>query len=650
MARPIDTILGSHSGGSVNRYMCGFAGIIRWHQPGATTPDAADLGRWGRMLQSIAHRGPNSQGRWIDPRTNASVLLHARLAIIDLTSGWQPMSNENGAIQVVFNGEIYNHVELRRELLATGHRFRSNHSDTEVLVHGWEQWQTELPKHLVGMFSLAIWDTRSDTLFLARDRMGQKPLFYMPISQGVAFASTIPSLLLAVDGSPRASMEGITSYLTLGYMPPPDTLYPAIQQVNPGYSVRFNANGSHNICYWQCAPLEPAGKSTTTNPTEGIRAVLSQAVQSQLIADVPMSCFLSGGVDSSIIAALAQQHQHAINAEPITTVCVGFDEDGFDESSIARSVARHIGSRHQELRLTIPKDAIDTLDWLVAKVLGQPFADSSLLATYHLSNVARSLGPVAISGDGADEAFGGYDRYRAMYLMGRFPWLMKLATLMPRYRTSERFRRLLIACKGHTWDKQYAGLTDIFSPADLALIIPGFHTEAFGQEDNVEKVFEGLSPARKAMLLDQLCYLPGDVLWKVDSGSMANALEVRSPFLDHRVVEFARSLPDSLILNGRRGKLLLHDAFGSLLPPEVFTRAKHGFALPIGEWFRNRLKDALIDRLTTSSGFCRGYLFMPNIHLLIDEHLSRRRDHTHRLFALLMLELWFNRFRPTIDQ
>ncbi len=604
------------------------------------------------MLAAITHRGPNAQGIWIDPRTQASVLLHARLPIIDLPGGTQPMANEDQMVQVVFNGEIYNHQELRNQLRAAGHTFRTDHSDTEVLVHGWEQWKTDLPAHLLGMFSFAVWDMRTNSLFLCRDRMGQKPLFFMTTHEGIAFASTINALVVAHNAPLAVPMARIAAYLTAGYTAPPQTIYPTIAALAPGAGALFTDGIRRDISYWQLnAPTPPTtaiGAPLQGEPAEQLRTLLATAVESQLLADVPLTCFLSGGVDSSIIAALVQQRQRAAGGNAITTLSVGFAEADFDESTFAADIARHIGSRHQTIHLPLRDDAIPTLDWLMRYALGQPFADSSLLPTYHLANAARSLAPVALSGDGADECFGGYDRYRAMRFITRWCRLARIAARLPALNRSQRWRRLKSACAGHDWPGQYAGLTDIFSPSDMRLILPDAAPQMAATIAASSPLSTLHSPWRKTMLLDQQRYLPGDVLWKVDAASMANALEVRSPFLDHCVVEFANALPDALILNRRRGKLLLRQAFGPLLPGSVFTRKKHGFAVPIGQWFCGPLKEPLLDRLRDPAGFCRNYLSPAGVEQLVNQHLARQRDHTHRLFALLMLEIWFHQFHPAI--
>ncbi len=631
--------------------MCGIAGLIRWHRQ-VPNVDPEDLRRWNLMLAAIAHRGPNAPGIWIDPRTHASVLLHARLPIIDLPGGIQPMANEDHMVQVVFNGEIYYHNDLRHQLRAAGHTFRTDHSDTEVLVHGWEQWQTDLPAHLLGMFSFAVWDMRTNSLFLCRDRLGQKPLFFMPTKEGIAFASTINTLVIAHGHPPPVPMARIAAYLTAGYSAPPQTIYPAITALAPGTGTLITAGSRNDILYWQpsktTVPTAAIRAQLRGEPAEQLRTLLATAVESQLRADVPLTCFLSGGVDSSIIAALVQQRQRSIGGSAITTLSVGFAEAGFDESGYAAAIARHIGSRHQEIHLPLRDDAMATLDWLMRYVLGQPFADSSLLPTYHLANAARCFAPVALSGDGADECFGGYDRYRAMRFITRWRGAAKVAGWLPEFNRSQRWRRMRAACAADGWPDQYAGLTDIFTPADMKLILPDAPPQIAATLAAPCPFSTAHHHWRNALLLDQGRYLPGDVLWKVDAASMANALEVRSPFLDHRVVEFANALPDSLILNRRQGKLLLRQAFGPLLPRTVFTRKKHGFAVPVGQWFCGPLKEPLLDRLRDSAGFCRNYLSSAGVEQLVDQHLSRQQDHTHRLFALLMLEIWFHQFHPAI--
>ncbi len=643
--------------------MCGIAGILKWtHDPARPAPWARrehggtlDFSTLARMSSALAHRGPDGDGLYTDPRPSHTVaLIHRRLAIIDLHDGLQPMSNEDGLVQVVFNGEIYNHAELRRQLQAAGHRFATDHSDTEVLVHGWEQWGTDLPSKLLGMFAFAVWDARDhrDTLFLARDRMGQKPLFYATLEDGIVFGSTINAVLQWPEVPRRMPREQLGLYFLLGYFPAPQTVWRDISAILPGGWLRLRKDVVDGGIYW-----EKTTQSDNPQPgPEQLRAELSRAVESQLIADVPIACFLSGGIDSSIIAALMQQAVRAKGGDPITTLSVGFTESGFDETRFAAAVAEKIGSRHQRLEVHANQDILPTLRMLMETSLGQPFADSSILPTYQLSTAVRQVAPVALSGDGADELFAGYDRYRAMLLLQRW---RSLARLMPKsvplgsLAKQERYRRLAAAARSAIPSQQYTRLVEIF-PIDLAESLLGDSImdwfplpEEYGLPDDT-------SPLRLAMLRDQQEYLPGDVLWKVDSASMSaaqgNALEVRSPFLDHHVVELANALPDHLLLRGSQGKALLRDTFADLLPPAILSRTKKGFAVPIGQWFKTDLRNDLSDLLTARNSFVRTHLQPQPLDALLHEHFAGTRDHTHRLFALLTLELWAKQFSPTVEK
>jgi asparagine synthase (glutamine-hydrolysing) len=613
------------------------------------------------MLAALAHRGPDGSGAWTDPRPEKTVaLLHRRLAIIDLPCGGQPMGNEDGRVQVVFNGEIYNHADLRRELQARGHRFATDHSDTEVLVHGWEEWGVELPSRLRGMFAFAVWDVRADagrggrprdTLFLARDRMGQKPLFYATLEDGIVFGSTIGSVLAWPEVPRRLPREQVGLYLLLGYVPAPQTIWRDISQVVPGGWVRLRGEVVDGGRYWQPASKAELDERTRESPGPGLREILARAVKSQLIADVPVACFLSGGIDSSITAALMQREVIAAGGGPIHTVSVGFAEAAFDETDYAATVAKKIGSRHTRLEVNPGAEVLPTLRRLMAISLGQPFADSSILPTFHLSRAVRAIAPVALSGDGADELFGGYDRYRAMTLLRRWG---AIARFMPRTAPvgsrsrRERYQRFAAAARGRGVAERYTRIMEIF-PLPAAEELLGAEIEDWLPEPPEYPIPKNVSPLRYAMLRDQQDYLPNDVLWKVDSAAMAMALEVRSPFMDHDVVEFANGLGDGWLIRKGRGKRILRQEFAGELPERVSGRGKQGFAVPIGEWFRGSLRDGLRGLITGAGSFVGGTLDGRAVHELLDEHEAGARDHTHRLFALLMLELWAREFRPSLE-
>jgi asparagine synthase (glutamine-hydrolysing) len=624
--------------------MCGIAGIIKWsHEAPAPWADPARPSPLAAMAAAIAHRGPDGQGIWTDPRPHyTAALVHRRLAIIDLPGGAQPMANEDHCVHVVFNGEIYNHAELRQQLQQRGHRFASDHSDTEVLVHGWEEWGTELPAKLLGMFAFAVWDSKTDTLFMGRDRMGQKPLFYATLEDGIVFGSTVNAVLQWPEVPRRVPRHQVALYLTLGYLPPPQTIYRDISQVMPGHFLRLRRDVLDGGRYWD--PY--AGNTATQSVAVPLRQTIANAVQSQLIADVPIACFLSGGIDSSIIATLMQQAVKNAGGDAIQTVSVGFAEASFDETQYAKLIADRIGSRHTRLQVDLHQDVLPTLERLMRETLGQPFADSSIIATFHLSRAVRAIAPVALSGDGGDELFAGYDRYRAIVLLQRWARVLRM---MPsrapvgNLAKQERYRRLAYAARGGDYAPgQYPRLMEIF-PADDAEHLVGTSPLP------LETLEDNAGPLRYAMFHDRKSYLPGDVLWKVDSASMAVALEVRSPFLDHHVVAQANALPDSDLIRGKTGKWILRQTFADALPPDILTRGKKGFAVPIGQWFNTDLAALLSDALTAPDSFARQNLNQPLVARLQHEHRTGTRDHTHRLFALLMLELWWKQSRATLE-
>ncbi len=628
--------------------MCGIGGVVKWtHEPAPWRGEgAAGL---EAISAALAHRGPDGAGQWVDPRSDRTVgLVHRRLAIIDLPCGGQPMGNEDGRVQVVFNGEIYNHAELRAELKRAGHVFATDHSDTEVLVHGWEAWGEKLPEKLVGMFAFAVWDFRPgadgsarDTLFLARDRMGQKPLFYATMEDGFVFGSTIGSVLAWPEVPRRLPREQLGLYLLLGYFPAPQTVWRDVSAILPGGWMRVRRDLVDGGRYWT-----PMGQAVAGQQAE-LGGLLREAVRSQLVADVPVACFLSGGIDSSIVAALMQEEVRAAGGSAIRTVSVGFAEAGFDETGFADAVAKKIGSAHTRLEVGPERDVLGTLRMLMRQGLGQPFADSSILPTYRLSEAVRGLAPVALSGDGADELFGGYDRYRAMGFLARWG---TIARFMPRsspvgsLSKQEKYRRLAAAARATIPSERYTRLVEIFSP-DLAEELLGEAVMDYFPLPEEYGLEEDVNPVKLARLRDQQEYLPGDVLWKVDSGAMQVALEVRSPFLDHRVVQTANGLPEEALFAGGAGKRILRETFAAELPPAVRGRGKQGFGVPIGAWFRTTLR-AEVETLLLQPA---SPLNPPTVRRLWAEHQSGARDHTHRLFALVMLELFWREFSPRLE-
>ena len=619
--------------------MCGIAGFVGWNRGERSQ---AELGRLDALLADAAHRadellrhrGPDGSGRWNESSPGALAarvcLVHRRLSIIDPASGQQPMSNEDGRVQVVFNGEIYNHRELRRELESLGHEFKSDHSDTEVLVHGWEQWKTELPLKLRGMFAFAIWDGHSNELFLARDYFGQKPLFYAADENRLAFGSTIPAVRCWPGVLATVSRSSLARYLHAGFISPPETIYREIKSLAPGSYLRVTGERLSTGSFWNpqlSAADGNRGAAAAMGDAEiaTLRQLIMNAVESQLHADVPMIGFLSGGIDSAIICGAAKELLG--DSCPLQVITVGFEDTAFDEMALAAETARLLGLRHHPCRIDMESSAMATLEWLTAFTLGQPFSDSSILPTYWVANSARQLAPCALSGDGGDELFGGYDRYRAMRMLNgglRIPsWPYK----------SERLRRLAAAGREKSWQAKYASIMALFSLESLGSLGTAHDTSRHDAPRDFDII-------RECMLRDQSNYLPGDVLWKVDGASMACGLEVRSPLLDHELANWANRFHGNVMMNWRRGKLPLRRAMADMLPKGVQQGRKHGFGVPVGRWFRTSLRHAAAEYLLAGDSFAAELGLGILAERIWEEHQAGRRDHTHRLFALLMMEIW----------
>jgi asparagine synthase (glutamine-hydrolysing) len=537
-------------------------------------------------------------------------------------------------LTVVFNGEIYNHRALRRQLESLGHRFHTDHSDTEVLLHGYRAWGVDLPGKLNGMFAFAIWDRAAATLFLCRDRAGKKPLFVRRDANELRFASVVSALVVG-GAAPRIDADGLDEYLRFGYTTG-RTLLDGVRELPPGS--------------WMLVPgAEPGAVTerrywTLSEPGEGtgdLGRLLEEAVERRLDADVPLGCFLSGGIDSSLVAALAQQALRRRDAEPLQTFSVSMPEVGYDEAPYARMVAQHIGSRHTELVAHPGTEVLADLRLLTA-VSGEPMGDSSILPTYWLSRATRRHVKVALSGDGGDEVFGGYERYRAMRLLRRHgPWLRRtpLARLARSEQKSLRSRigRLAAAAGRASPAEQYLSMIELFSHEQLR----DLGRQPASPPPAMEDWQPESDPVAAAMRWDFEYYLPGDVLQKVDRASMAVALEVRAPLLDFELVEASARLSPSTLMSRSRLKALLKQIAAPLLPTAILARKKQGFALPIGKWFRGPLKTELREHLTDGRLASLG-LRQATIDRLFREHADRRADHTHRLFTLLSLALWLD--------
>ena len=616
--------------------MCGIAGILRFDD------EPTDPRRAQAMRDALRHRGPDGDGI---ASLGRCTLIHTRLAVIDQADGAQPMTLDDAGLTVVFNGEIYNHAELRDELQRLGHRFTTDHSDTEVLLHGYRAWGTSLMDRLDGMWAFAIWDVGRQELLLSRDRAGQKPLFlYESGRNELLFASELSGLTAGVAQAETLfpSDLAIEPYLRLGYWPSHRMPTP-LREVSLRGWVRVARPGTTTDEEYgnepPTPPVPPATTPTSATALQQCEAALSTAVRRRLTSDVPLGAFLSAGIDSSLIAALAQHHLDASGRPPLRTFSIAMDGAQYDESAQAAETAAFLGTQHTTLQVR-PGDVITDLEALI-RFSGEPIADSSILPTYWLCRAAREHVTVALSGDGGDELFGGYDRYRAIGLLAKYGRLLRYlpATRHTEQRSKRaRLGRLVRAARLASAPRQYLSMIQLFSdPQIQQLCVDG--VDSAKPEGLPDWPHTG-DPIRDAMRWDRGHYLPFDVLRKVDRASMAVALEVRSPMLSPQMLALSDQLTTRQLRAGGRPKGLLRDLAKKHLPPAVAQRRKSGFAVPIGRWFRTTLREPVRERVLD-----RGYMdrlgLKPGLpEQMCAEHLDGRADHTHRLFALLQLSIW----------
>lgn len=605
-------------------------------------------------MDALAHRGPDRRGMWIGDDAG---LGFRRLSIIDLATGDQPMENEDGDLRIVFNGEIYNFAQLRDHLHAKGHTFRTR-SDTETILHLYEEEGERCVDQLRGMFAFAIHDRRRQTLFLARDRFGKKPLVYAETATGFYFASEIAALLEFADVSRAADRTALDACLALHYVPGARTAWRDIRRLPAACGMRvMRGVASAPDSYWRLDWAKEIHEGISeADAIHEFRHRLEESVALRMVADVPLGAFLSGGVDSSVtVAAMA----HA--GGEVKTFCIGFDDPQFDESSHAREVAQRLGTDHHELR--VAADSLDALDPLITK-MGEPFADQSLLPTHLLSRFARQHVTVALSGDGGDELFGGYKRYhhlahaRLIQNLGlAVPWracsrlLFGLERIVnPSRRKLSWPRSAMDRILGLAPREQYLALIGCWGEeARRALWKPGVDTGAAARWLDARLAdHPGLAGLSRWQALDAETYLVDDILRKVDIASMAASLECRCPLLDHHVSEFAAALPDALKVDAAgHSKVLLKKAYADVLPPALFNRAKKGFSMPIGDWMRKQWKDTLRESIegTWSAGLEENF-HRAELKRIWAEHQEGRDDHGGRLWAWHVLRRWDAQFRP----
>ena len=621
--------------------MCGITGIFdtQGQRP-------VDEGLLSRMNQLQFHRGPDEGGVHVEPGIG---LAHRRLSIIDLTHGQQPLFNEDGSVVVVFNGEIYNFAGLTKELLAAGHQFKT-HCDTEVIVHAWEEWGEDCVKRFRGMFAFAIWDRNHRTLFLARDRMGIKPLHYALLPDGrLLFASEIKSLLACDALSREIEPRAVEDYFSYGYVPDPRSIFRNVHKLEPGYTLTVRTGQQELLPrqYWDI-PFVSNGVLDEAEAQESLIERLREAVNIRLISEVPLGAFLSGGVDSSAIVALMA----GLSDKPVSTCSISFGDPAFNEAQYAAQVAEQFGTDHQV-------EEVDPDDYaLIDKLAGlydEPYADSSAMPTYRVCELAKKRVTVALSGDGGDENFAGYRRYRWQMYEERLrnilprglrkPLFGALGSVYPKidwaprvFRAKSTFQSLArdsVEGYFHNFSILPDALRQQLYSADFRKQLDGYHgIDVFNRY--LETAPE--HPLSMVQYLDMKTYLSGDILTKVDRASMAHALEVRVPLLDHEFVEWVSGLPPEMKLAGSNGKRIFKRAFEPHLSKEILYRNKMGFAVPLANWFRGDLRQRLRDSLLGDTLAATGIFDRKFLGMLVDQHLSGRRDHSASLWALLMFE------------
>lgn len=621
--------------------MCGIAGFVL--REGQAQTDTLQ-----RMCNQIQHRGPDDEGYYTDGGCGLGM---RRLSVIDLSTGHQPMSNEDGTVWLVFNGEIYNFRELREDLASRSHRFATR-SDTEALIHLYEEKGPDAVSRLRGMFAFALWDSRCRRLLLARDRFGKKPLYYALLPSGLYFASELKCLRTA--GVPlELDHEALRLYFQFNYVPDPYSPFRAIRKLTAGTLIEYKTDGStRQSRYWRLpAPPEkaPAGMSEE-DASRQVREKFDEAIRIRMVSDVPLGAFLSGGIDSSlVVASMARQ-----SSEPVKTFSIGFEEAEYNELEFASLVAEKYGTEHS--RIIVRPDSVD-LAMRLARDFDEPFADSSAIPTFIVSEFARKHVKVVLSGDGGDELFAGYDSFRAIEKLrwwDRTPhairrFLALVADRLPYSAYGKNYLRMASRPSGleRYFENNYSPYylrQKLLEPEWMLPADSAFLTRTFGEC----LLPDGADILTQAMYFEATANLTGDMLVKVDRMSMANSLEVRCPLLDHELAELAFRIPHEWKLDKRAGKRILLRALGDRLPQDVLQRRKMGFGVPLAPWFRGSLRDLLREYLLSPEFLSRGIASPDFLKQLLDEHDSGRRDNHHWLWSLLMLELWFRNFGQTV--
>ncbi len=620
--------------------MCGIAGFI--------SPDGHQQGRaelLDAMCRAITHRGPDEQGTVVKGR---AALGMRRLSIIDLKSGQQPIFSEDGRLAIVFNGEIYNYQKLKSRLEGKGYRFKTN-SDTETILYAFAEYGESCVDHLRGMFAFAVWDSLKEELFMARDRVGKKPLFYSILHDGTfLFGSELKSIMLHSGVSRQTDPVSIDAYLAFGYIPEHRCILESVQKLKPGHTLKFCNGIATSKCYWEFR-YEPNLEIDERVIQSELLDRLREAVKVRLISEVPLGAFLSGGVDSSAVVALMSQ----LSDEPVKTFSIGFNEDTFDELKYARIAAKHFKTDHHEFVVT--PDLVEIVDEIVWH-LDEPFADSSALPTFVLAKLAREHVTVVLSGDGGDELFGGYSRYKTS--MGRV-WADRIPQI------GKKLLNQFGSFAPHgTRGKNYAYALSLDRTARYIDFVSHFnlnHRKSLYSDNMLDRINGSFGKAEKdyedranssttddaltqMLLLDSYTYLPSDVMVKVDRMTMANSVEARSPLLDQELIELAGTIPSTLKIKNGETKYIFKKALERIVPREILYRQKQGFGVPIVEWINSELKVRMRETLLDDGSMTRSYFRPDYVELLLKENATGRRDHSYSIWALFMLELWHRKF------
>jgi len=627
--------------------MCGIAGYVHRDR---SRP--ADAGLLLRMAETLRHRGPDDDGYLCEGPVGLAM---RRLQVLDLEGGAQPLYNEDRTVAVVFNGEIYNYRELRQELEARGHTFRTR-SDTEVIVHQYEEDGVDCLQRFNGMFALALWDATRRRLLLARDRMGIKPLHWMDGNTSLVFASELKALLPHPDAAAELDPVGLSRYLTHEYLPAPHTILRGMYKLPPGHRLLLDDSGIRVERWWRIRFTGTNVPSRREEALQELESRLENAVRRRLVSDVPLGAFLSGGVDSSTVVALMQRH----SARPVQTFSIGFHESSYDESPHARQAARHLGTEHHE-KIFHGHEMLDLLPQ-VADFLDEPLGDASILPTFLLSGFTRQSVTVALSGDGGDELFAGYPTYRAhraAHWYRRLPALVRRAIVEPLVRAlpvSDRYlsldfaaSRFVAAATLPPLERHVTWMGSLVGDDKRRLLSPDLRRELEGDNEfsSARQVWDECDTddsLARLLHLDMRTYLQDDILTKVDRAGMAHSLEVRIPLLDHTVVEFAAALPSEWKLHGSQSKVLFKQLAARRLPPSIVQRPKRGFAIPVASWLRGPLRQMATDLLAPERIRRQGLFDPTGVQTLLREHMQRKANHRKPLFTLLMFQLWHERW------